>query len=402
MKKQIDLIISFGIYGIGLLSFLILDIIITKNFTANAVANWAFYKSTVIIIGSFTLLGYDQVLLRDPRLIKTHFRNFVKYAVLISLVSSLIIYFIKDFDWKNVLWIMLGVLFYGIINYNTAASRANNKLWQSQFSKNFWKLFLLLLIVFGFFENVFFNFVLAFLLTFIISIFIKGYFFEDSSFDFKRISSTKAKGLSQAFLITSLTLLFAVYGEQFIINLIGDVNASAHLFRYVAIITPISLSINGFLGFYLGPRIIRDKSSIEVASYKSIFWKIALFSLAITMISMIVGTLFLVFYLNIEFYDLDFLLICVLSCTCFIRGIYVTNSAYLGVYAERYYLIKIAKYFGSFTVLYLIFIAIVLFFFSGIIVAQIISLFSLINWLLRFIISHIYIHRILNKNSFAK
>lgn len=399
MKKRIDLLASFGIYGIGLLSFLIIEILIIKKYSITSISNWAFYKSTIILIGSFTLLGYDQVLLRDPRLIKIHFKKFVKRALMVSVCSTVIIFFIKDYYWEETLLVFLGIIFYSFINYNAAAARANNQLWRSQFSKNFWKCFILLLLLGNFIEDIFLYFVIAFAITLLFSFFFNKYELEDFSKVHKDISVSEAEGLSRAFLITSLTLLFAVYGEQFIINLYGDEVASAHLFKYFAVVTPIALSLNGFLGFYLGPKIIRNPNSESFISYKSLFTKVFLFSVGNTLVSTGVGILFLFYYLEIDFKDFDFFLIGTLSCISFIRCIYVTNSVYLGIYANKSELFGIAKYFGVFTILYLIAVVIALFLFSGIFTAQIISILSLMNWVSRFVVSNVYIKRILKNKT---
>ncbi|GGG11369.1 hypothetical protein GCM10011344_10100 [Dokdonia pacifica] len=399
MRKKIDLLASFGIYGIGLLSFLIIEIVIIKKYNVTSIANWAFYKSTIILIGSFTLLGYDQVLLRDPKLIRIHFKKFFLRALVVSLCSTLIIFFIKDYSWENAFLIFLGIVLYGLMNYNTAASRANNNLWKSQFSKNFWKFFILLLLLSNFVQDIFIYFIIAFSITVVFVFFFKGYISKNNKTLTNDISVNEAEGLSRAFLITSVTLLLAIYGEQFLINLCGDEIASAHLFKYFAVITPIALSLNGFLGFYLGPKIIRESNSKSHKSYKQLFHKVFLFSIVNTLFSSIIGVLFLKYYLDIEIQDFDFSLILILSGVSFIRGIYVTNSVYVGLYANKSELLGIARYFGIFTALYLIAVVVALFLFSGIFTAQIISVLSLINWISRFVISNIYIKRILNKKA---
>ncbi|MFC4633304.1 hypothetical protein ACFO3O_05265 [Dokdonia ponticola] len=399
MKKKIDLLASFGIYGIGLLSFLIIEILIIKQYSSTNIANWAFYKSTVILIGSFTLLGYGQVLLRDPRLIKTHFKRFVIRALMVSFFSTLLIFFVKDYSFKQALFIFLGIFLYGFLNYDSAASRANNKLWKSQFSKNFWRCFILLFLLVNFTEDIFLLFVMAFTVTLLLSYFFKGYEIESLSKEHEDISISQAEGLSRAFLIMSITLIFAVHGEQFVINLYGDEVASVHLFKYFAVVTPIALSLNGFLGFYLGPKIIRNTNSKSFTNYNSLCKKVWLFSFANTLVSSGVGLLFLLYYLDINFKDLDFFLIGTLSCIVFIRGIYVTNSVYVGIYGKKSELFAVAKYIGVFTILFLIAVVIALFLFSGIFTAQIIAILSLMNWLSRYVVSDVYAKRILNRET---
>lgn len=395
MKKRIDLLASFAIYGIGLLSFLIIDIIVMKQYSSVHIANWAFSKSTIILIGSFTLLGYDQVLLRDPRLIKSYFKKFVIRALVISLLSSLIIFFISDYYLDEALLIFFGIILFSFMNYNSAAARANNRLWQSQFSKNFWKFFLLILLFLNLTENIFLSFVIVFAITLLLA-----FLFSKTKIDYvskvhEDISMSSAEGLSRAFLITSITLLLAIYGEQFLINLYGDEIASVHLFKYFAVITPIALSLSGFLGFYLAPKIIRISNSDSLTRYNSLITNILIFSILNTLVSSCMGVLFMVYYFKINFADLDFFMIVILSCVSFVRGIYVINSVYVGIYANKSELFGVAKYFGIFTALYLILIMVTLFLFSGIFTAQIISVLSLMNWISRFVISDIYTKRIL-------
>jgi len=164
-------------------------------------------------------------------------------------------------------------------------------------------------------------------------------------------------------------------------------------------VTPIALSLNGFLGFYLGPKIIRNPSSKSFESYKSLCRKVWFFSLINTLLSVGVGMLLLLYYLKISLKDLDFFLIGALSCVIFIRGIYITNSVYVGIYGKKSELFAVAQYIGIFTILYLIAVVIALFLFSGIFTAQIIAILSLVNWLSRYVISDVYAKRILKRET---
>ena len=97
-KGRLDVVLSFLIYSIGLLSILVADLYVTKNFETDRIADWAFIKSTVVLIGTICLLGYDQVFVRDVTLIKRVFKTFVFQSLVISLLSAIIIGIIKGID----------------------------------------------------------------------------------------------------------------------------------------------------------------------------------------------------------------------------------------------------------------------------------------------------------------
>ena len=53
------------------------SVFVSENFSENNIAEWAFYKSTIIILGTVVLLGYDQVFVRDPTLATRFFKRFI-------------------------------------------------------------------------------------------------------------------------------------------------------------------------------------------------------------------------------------------------------------------------------------------------------------------------------------
>lgn len=396
MKKKIDIVASFALYGLGLLSFLLADIYVSENFTQEHIAEWAFYKSTIIILGSIVLLGYDQVFVRDPSLVTRFFKRFVVQAISIAVISVAIISFFKNYTFQKGVYLFLGVVLYGFINYSSSSLRACFNLWKAQFSTNFWKVLLLGFLFFGVFDDLPLYFLIPIGLTLISALVFGGYRTKEDRSLFENLSDADSRAIATTFLFTNLTLILAVYGEQFLINLSGDIKASAHLFKYFAVFTPIALSVNGFLGFYFAPKIRREKK-MSITRFKKFSFKISLFAVLVTLISSVIGYIYMTHYSQIEVTTLDWLLIISLSVLCIIRGIYIATSVCLGIFSDKKRLKSVAILFWISAGLYIIGVFITLSVTSGIKAAQIISILSVSNWLFRLIISNVYTTKILKE-----
>src|SRR5690606_34702809 len=127
---------------------------------------------------------------------------------------------------------------------------------------------------------------------------------------------------------------------QFLINLYGNEFVSGYLFSYFTVFTPIALSINGFLGFYLAPKI-KKEGVITLQNFKKMSLKIFFFSVFITMVSIAIGMIYFVNVLENTFPNIDFVLLFLISLLCLIRGVYVSTSVVLGIYASPEQLIKV-------------------------------------------------------------
>jgi hypothetical protein len=68
MNRILAILPSMILYGFGLASFFFLDIYISTTFGKEFVSEWAFYKSSIFILGGFCVLGFDQVMIREPKL----------------------------------------------------------------------------------------------------------------------------------------------------------------------------------------------------------------------------------------------------------------------------------------------------------------------------------------------
>ena len=396
MKKKIDIVISFGLYGLGLLSFLLAEIFVSENFSEENIAEWAFYKSTIIILGSIVLLGYDQVFVRDPSLVTRFFKKFILQAFSIAIVSVFIIAFFKDYTFQKGLYLFFGVILFGFINYSSSSFRACFNLWKAQFSTNFWKVLLLVFLFFGVFEELSYYFLIPFVLTLFSAIFFGGYKTKEDRSLFENLSDADSKAIATTFLFTNLTLILAVYGEQFLINLSGDIQASAHLFKYFTVFTPIALSVNGFLGFYFAPKIRRQKK-MSIDRFKNFSIKISFFAVLVTVLSSVIGYVYMTRFSEVEIDKLDWMLIISISILCVIRGVYIATSVCLGIFSDKKRLKSVAILFWISAGLYIMGVFVTLSVTSGIKAAQIISILSVSNWIFRLIVSNIYTTKILKE-----
>jgi len=391
--NNIDAFASFIIYGVGLLATLLSDLYVSRRFSVPNISEYAFLKSCVFILGTFCLLGYDQLLVRDPTLITRVLKSFLIQALLICFISALSIHFIKNYSYLDTFLIFCSIYFASLLTYFAAAARANFDLWQSQFYSNFWRVLVLILLFFSLNFNLrsINIFLTALACNCIFAFFVKGFTSKEkhSHANSTAVSKKDSRKMGLAFVFHNTTLILAIYGEQFFINLNGDSITSSHLFKYTSIFTPIAIAINGFLGFYYGPKIRKQQSSMNAKKYISFTKRNLAISFFNTILSVIAGLAYL-FYISTKLSDIDILIICSLSVMCVTRGVYISSSVCLGIFGSFKTLRFTALLSLICTICYILLIYTVLHFFSGIIAARLISLCTLSNWLIRFFIYNHY------------
>ncbi|MGG6231754.1 hypothetical protein [Tenacibaculum sp. SDUM215027] len=390
-QHKIDLLISFFLYGVGLLSLLVSDLYISKNFDDFFIADWAFIKSSILIISTVCLMGYDTLFIRDQSLIKRYFKRFWGQTIIIAFLVSIIIWLVKGFSINQVIMLFFAIVGLAFLNYISSSSRACYNLWKAQFSINFWKIILLLLLLLSYFDQPINYYVVSVLIGGVLSFFLRGYYPKERNIQDKDslLSLRDANKMGAYFLLTNLTLVFAVNGEQFVINLYGDANVSAHLFTYFSVFTPIALSINGFLGFYFGPKVRRQKE-FNLKHYFNFSKKILVFSILITIFSVIAGYFYMIKFMNVAKVEIDWALISVLAFLCIVRGIYISTSIGLGIFGSKRSIGKSALMFWVFTIVYIFSIFIMLAYLENEFVVLGIATASLLNWIGRFSVSNYF------------
>ncbi|UOU96708.1 hypothetical protein MUU74_09375 [Chryseobacterium daecheongense] len=396
MNNKKNIFLSFLIYGLGLLALLISDLYVNQSFSSDEIADYTFIKSSIFILGGLSLMGYEQVFIRDLSLIKREFTTFLVRTIIISLIFCYSIFHIKNYSPLFCTVFFFSIIFFSLLSYYAASYRAEFKLIASQVATNLWKIFFLLLLVlwvstveYFFLVSLLIVFILCFIYEQKASVNRKGYSFE--------LDNNTAKRLGFTFLLSNLTLIFANYGEQFIINIFNKSFISSNLFGYYATYTPIALSMNGFIGFYLGPKI-KQNTIVESRFFKKLNLKIFISSLLFTTVSIIFGYLYNSYITKAEQIDFNIISITLLFILCVIRGIYISSSVFLGVYAEYGDLYKVAILFSIITVIYCISIYLILNFFDGIFAVQLILLSSVLNWLARYLTSNFFTLKIIKKH----
>ncbi|MEP0266479.1 hypothetical protein [Dokdonia sp.] len=390
IQSNKDASFSFLFYGFGLLGMLLSDLYVSSNFSTSATAEWAFFKSTILIVSTICLLGFDQLFVRDQTLIKRYFKSFLGYCAIIISTVVLIIFFIKDYSYTKVGLLGLAIFLMAIQNYISAASRGNYRLWKAQFSANFWKLLIFITILTIPNIDTIHYFIVVLVFTVSTGLLLGGFKKVSDQFASKEYLDTKtARLMGISFLLHNLTLVVAIYGEQFLINLFGAEVASSHLFKYVAVFTPIALSLNGFLGFYLGPKI-RIKNTMDLNGYKKFGIRIFLFSIGVVTVSFVFGLIYMRTILDIGWQELDYWIISCLFVITMVRGLYIATSVCLGVFGTKKFLQKAASYTWLATIGYLLGIVAILFIYKGVVAAELICLATLINWILRLAVSNTF------------
>ena len=129
---------------------------------------------------------------------------------------------------------------------------------------------------------------------------------------------------------------------------------------------------------------------MSINKFKIFTFKILLFSIFITLISIFCGLIFMIYFSKSNEGPIDYILIFLLSVLSIIRGVYISTSVCLGVFANAKSLKKVALSFWVCTILYIISIFIILENSSGLNSARLISLVSLVNWLLRLLVSNLF------------
>lgn len=395
--KKLNVIYSFFFYALGLGSLLVTDLLISKYFSKEEIANWGFYKSATLLISSIALLGYDQVFIREKYFIKTAFPKFKKTAFAITLVAIIVIFIFRK-NIQEAVILFFTTLLLAFLNYFSFATRALSKLISSQLYNNFWKflvlIFLLLYLFLGFNHFPFIYFLLgSVLISFIIATIAKDYFPGEE--DKKKLDETELQKIGYVFLLFNLTMFFANYGEQFVINLLGAPEVAATLFTYFSVFTPIALSINGFLGFYLAPKI-KNENNLTAKSYNSQTVKIFLFSIVMTAVSIIAGIVYMIFIGDRNLNELNWGLIASLALLCIVRGTYISTSVALGIFGSLKTLEKLSIKMIFITLMYILAIVFSLVYLKNYNLVIIISLLSTLNWGARFIIFHRLTQKILN------
>ncbi|WP_448546967.1 hypothetical protein [Thalassotalea fusca] len=364
------------------------DLYIVANFPPTDVSNWAFYKSALFILSAFCLLGLDQVIVRHPNLIKPISCRFViNLLAVLGLVTIIATTF--DFTPVSTKYLIFCTLLISLVTFVAACFRAQNRLIEAQLATNGWKPILLILMIFaiGGVDQWFTGALISIFVLTLPMLFAK----KDISIK-KRLQRPKEdiNHLGFYFLLHSLTLVVAVHGEQFIITLFGYKEVSFIVFSHFVIFTPIAISVNGFLGFYLAPKIRRHER-FDFSIYRTYKKRISTLSFSLSLISLAIGALIYVLFYEAKHLKLEAIIISSLFIMCLARGQYTFASVCLNVFATKQVLLKTALFNWITMGAYLLLLVIILKGVQGTIIqAQLIAVATGLHWLSRTYISNYF------------
>ncbi|WP_312159484.1 hypothetical protein [Acinetobacter sp.] len=325
-------ILSLLIYILSVAAFTLTDFFVISFDDNNIIADWAFYKSSIFIVGSICILGFDQLLLRNINSYSVLKKQFLVQSFIISLIIICVFYYFQTFE-KSIYMGVIGFT-YSYLMFQAGFYRANGNLTQSQIRTNFWKIIFLAFLVFFYFFN--FNLNLPLLLTLsmlfvvFLDIFSKNNIYlqnQSNSNDFKMNTI-----VGFYLFLHSFSLVIANYGEQFLINIYNKKEISSLIFTYNTVFNSVVLAVIAFIGFALGPKVRNDKN-FNKKKYIKYMLIILLIAIFISLINSIAVYAFydympFIFVFKKELYILILLL-------SLLKSIYIMPSLCLGIYGTN-------------------------------------------------------------------
>ena len=165
-----DKLFTIVIYLSGMLSFFLVDFIIARYETTEAIANWASIKSVIMIGGTLVLFGMDQVMVRLPHQALSVLKRSYLQIFIAVLIYGGVIYSMGLLS--EGLWLLIAVFLLAMSTLFFGFYRSRFLLLPAQIVTNGWKpLFLLVLILFFTFE-IPRNYSIIFIITLSISLLV--------------------------------------------------------------------------------------------------------------------------------------------------------------------------------------------------------------------------------------
>lgn len=388
--KSKKLILSLLIYLLGTVLLLCSDFYISKNFNEIGVANWATLKAIMFVFGGICIFGFDQILVRKPELFKKVIKRYLFQILLFSIVIGFLLknYFIDDYKF---IYISIVIFLYAFSQFCAAAFRGSGKLVEAQFFTNGWKIFTILFLFLGV-VNLSYVYIFSFFLVCILGSY-SIYNYEKLNDELVFPIKNQYK-LGFFFLLNSLSLTMATYGEQLLINAFGNKVVSTIVFNYVLAFNSFILLFVGFLGFYFVPKL-KQVEEFNENKYKDYMRKF--FWLGFILCGFGFGFGFLVFkyYLNIEM-NIVLALLCLIS--AYVKILYIIPSAGVSLYCDEEKVAKISIFnlYNLGFYVFIFFISMVIF--NEYLVHSVFLVMSM-HWFLRLLNTHKFVVQALREQN---
>lgn len=402
MKLNKDILLSLFIYLVSVGGLTLSDLIVVGSFSQENIAQWAFLKSVIFVLGGFCIFGFDQLLLREPSYYIEIKKQYWFQSILLSSICVFLLYlYLNSFVEALLLFFIL--IFYSYFLFEASYFRVKNKLLFSQLYTNLWKLILFIVLLIFVFLKIN-NGILAIYFSSISSAFLFLFLYykimltnikdeSKSGVDNKKRISFLILGLY--FFVHNVSLVMANYGEQFLINLFNNKELSSEVFTYITLYSSLALAALSFVGFYLGPKIRNDEKFNLKVYYKYFNYLIFFSFLVILFNSLLIVILKPIFFKGLKF---DLILWSLTILMTFFRVLYILPSLCLGIFGSENNLMKSSIYTLLAVIVYVIFFALLLKFNINNLVYFVMFLI-LLHWVFKLIISNHFVHLSLKKSS---
>lgn len=394
MKIDRRTFLSFFIYAISVASFIIADFYVVSIYPAEAIAEWAFYKSLIFIFGGMCVLGFDQLLLREVEYYHQFKQQFLLQSIFISIIVSSILILYTSSVWKSFFCFFM-LFFYSNFMFEAGYWRGKKDLVLSQLNTNLWKFFVFLSLLtcviveknMEVIDIYFYSLLLAFLILFLINFKKNTMLKSNKEKELTIQEKMRYSLLGFYFFIHSFSLVIANYGEQFFINLLGDEKISSIIFSYITIYSSLVLAVIGFLGFYLGPKVRYQKKFTMTNYYKYLFVIVMIGFITLFINSGLIYLFYSELFNDTKFDLWLWLLILILT---FCRVLYVVPSLCLGVFGDVNSLKKSSIYNIMVMIVYIVTLIILLNAEYKYTQYAVVAL-MIFHWLSKVVISHYYV-----------
>ncbi len=326
MKKEI--LFSFIVNMIGIVSLYLVDISILKSNNQEIVSQWALTKSILFIGVIFILIGIDQAVVRLKLDLKSiYIPALIQFFFMSAVLTLITTYLYKEL---NFYFIFLSLFLLALSYLMYASFRLKLHYIKAQFFLQGWKIIFLILLFLTNKEN--YIIVIPFSLFIIVLVFYKDSIssFGIGSLDLSNFIKVQKTGLH--YFISLLTLTLSLYMDQLLLNIDHKIPESNILFMHITFYAGPVLILLGFSGFIIGP-YLRNNPDRKWSFLKKIYVMYIFIAILIAIISHILGDI-LIHYFHPDV-ELNYFVAYGVMGVVILRYLYILPSAYIGSFATN-------------------------------------------------------------------
>jgi len=383
LKKIIKHTPVLLLYLIGMGGLVIADIVIAKYYQLADVEIWAFAKSVLLLAASACILGVDQVIVREPGALKIILRFLVVRGTILAIIIALGLSFFSN-DVSGITWFFL-VASLSFLSFMFAIYRGALKMFSAQLALNGWKFVFLLLISFLIGSGIGIDVVLVLsivssLLLIVFIMFSSKKWLEKYKEENTKLNKKQIMSQSYKFVVLSLSLNLSINFEQIAINTIGNGESSSAVFAHFTVFLPLIVFLNGFVGFYLGPLLRKNRENFNLKNYYCFSGLFVFLSVILGLVSYFMG-----FFAFSEFYSGKYIFVNEFAIVTILIGalrlLYSLPSSYISILGSEEALLNYSKSNLLFVILFFIGVMLLIKLDFSVPLSVLIS--SLSNWCLR-------------------